>query len=69
MDVGLDQARDDQPAIEDFFGRIGRNARLDRRDPTVLEPDIEPRAGLIGEASAAQDEVEHGYCAASARPR
>ena len=57
MDVGLDEARRDQPAAGVFVRRIGGDRRRDLGDPAARDADIE-RAVAADDARIAQDEIE-----------
>ena len=43
MDVGLDEARRDQAALEVDLAAFGCEPRLDRRDALALDADVEGR--------------------------
>jgi hypothetical protein len=72
VDVGLDQARGREPAVELFLRSVGDDRGGDLGDATAGDADVE-EALLVGQPALTQDEVErHGaplYCAASERPR
>src|ERR1044072_3674574 len=64
MDVGFDEARDDEAAAGVFARRVGGHLLYDLSDPAARDADIE-RAVAAHDARIAEDEIEH----AIARPR
>ena len=59
MDVGLDEARDHQPAVEHV--RPAASAAMlggDLGDAAVRNADVEQRGASLGEPRLAQDEIE-----------
>jgi hypothetical protein len=59
MNMGLDETRRDQPALEiDLLGFCGK-PRLDRRDAFAFYADVERRVVAAHDPGVAQDEI-HG---------
>src|SRR5438309_2145667 len=68
MDVAVDEAGDDETAVEPLLGPVGGERRRDRGKAAGGDADIDRLRLLAGDARPAQDEVE-GHCAASASIR
>ena len=60
MNVGLDEAGRDQPALGVDLLSFRREVRLDGSDAAALDPDVDRRPPLVaGDASVSEDQI-HG---------
>src|SRR5262249_58105722 len=57
VDVAVDEARDQQPAIEALFGRVGDDALGDLDDAAARDGDVDGRL-LVGPPTLTQEEIE-----------
>ena len=60
MDMGLHEARRDEPSGEIDRLALGRQVRLDGRDPAVRDADVHAAPGIAGQSGVLQDQV-HGW--------
>src|SRR4029453_11799922 len=67
MDVGLDQARGHQPAVELFLRRVGDDGGRDLDDGAGGTADVDKALLTIGQPALTQDEVERHPLASGSR--
>jgi hypothetical protein len=66
MDVGFDEAGQDEPSIEPHFGAVCVQHGLDRRDAPAEDTDVDHRLFAAADARTAKDRIErHSPCSSA----